>query len=111
MDNAAGNYDLGLGVSCPGGEVLDFSSEGGEARVLGLAEGPAMVDLLEDHGQFEDSKDFVPGDVGNIATRTGGVVVDEFVASVPAGRGGAGVPVAEGESEVDKGVADGGHFP
>lgn len=93
----------------------------GESFVGGLAAPVAVVNLLENHGEFRDPEGFVPRQRRNIAAGLPGVFGDEFIARVPAGTGRDGfearagderaAPVAERQADVAERIADGGHFP
>src|SRR5262249_4048418 len=55
-------------------------AEAGEARVGRLALHVAVVDLLNDDGDFEDGEDLVITDVREIAAGPRGIAIDDLVA-------------------------------
>jgi hypothetical protein len=64
---------------------LDFAGHGGEARVLRQAVMVAVVDLLDDDGEFEAREGEIESNLRCIASGLSGVIVDDLLSRKAAG--------------------------
>src|ERR1051326_7309930 len=65
-------------------QLYDLIAEIPEARISGLPAMITIVDLLQNHSQFEDAQYFVISDIASVAPSLTCIAFNKLIASVPA---------------------------